>query len=63
MKTILNLSYIKARQYFMESQNYCNMQLPVYVDFRPVLDYVQKVIGNRELNAILKDRKRIIAVR
>lgn len=59
MKTILNLSYIKARQYFMESQNYCNMQLPVYVDFRPVLDYVQKVIGNRELNAILKDRKRM----
>lgn len=43
----------------MESQNYCNMQLPVYVDFRPVLDYVQKVIGNRELNAILKDRKRM----
>lgn len=59
MKTILNLSYIKARQYFMESQNYCNMQLPVYVDFKPVLDYVQKVIGNRELNAILKDRKRM----
>lgn len=28
MKTILELSHIKARQYFLESQNYCNMQFP-----------------------------------
>lgn len=57
MKTILDLSSTKARQYFMESQNYCTMQLPVYIDFKPVLDYVQKSIGNKELKAILKDPK------
>ena len=56
MATILDLSYVKACKYFMESQNYCNMQLPVYIDFTPVLDYVQKVIGSKELRSILKDR-------
>lgn len=55
MQTILELSEIKARQYFLESQNYCNMQLPVYIDFKPVLDYVQKIVGTKELKAILKD--------
>ena len=56
MKTILDLSYTKARQYFMESQNYCSMQLPVYIDFKPVLDYVQTIIGNRSLEVILKNK-------
>ena len=55
-KTVLDLSYTKARQYFMMSQNYCNMQLPVYIDFKPVLDYVEKVIGNKGLTAILNDK-------
>ena len=40
----------------MTSQNYCDMQLPIYIDFKPVLDYVQKVIGNKELTAILNDK-------
>ena len=59
MKTVLDLSSTKARQYFMESQNYCNIQLPVYIDFKPVLDYVQKTIGNKELNAILKSQNKV----
>lgn len=41
-------------QYFLESQNYCNMPLPVYIDFKPVIDYVQRLIGNKQLNDILK---------
>lgn len=56
IKTVLDLSHTKARQYFMTSQNYCDMQLPIYIDFKPVLDYVQKVIGNKELTAILNDK-------
>ena len=55
MQTILELSDIKARRYFLESQNYCNMQLPVYIDFKPVLDYVQAIVGTKELKAILKN--------
>lgn len=59
MKTILELSHIKARQYFLESQNYCNMQFPKYIDFKPVIKYVQNSVGNKELRDILKDPKRM----
>lgn len=59
MKTILELSHIKARQYFLESQNYCNMQFPKYIDFKPVIEYVQNSVGNKELRDILKDPKRM----
>ena len=57
MQTILDLSYSKARKYFLESQNYCNLQLPVYIDFKPVLDYVQKTVDKKEIRDILKDPK------
>lgn len=55
METVLNLSCIKARQYFLESQNYCNMQFPVYIDFTPIIDYVQRTIGTKGLKEILKE--------
>jgi len=55
MKTILDLSPIKAKRYFLESQNYCNMQFPIYIDFKPVIEYVEKTVGNKDLNDILKD--------
>jgi len=55
MQTVLSLSSVKARQYFLESQNYCNMQFPVYIDFTPVIEYVQRTIGKKELKDILKD--------
>lgn len=33
MKSILELSEVKARKYFMESTNYCSLDLPKYIDF------------------------------
>lgn len=59
MRTILELSSIKARQYFLESQNYCNMMFPVYINFKPVMEYVQSIVGNKELKDILKDPKKM----
>ena len=59
MQTVLELSHEKARQYFLESQNYCNMQFPVYIDFQPVIDYVQNTIGNKKLKDILKVPKKM----
>ena len=29
MKTILDLSNVKAYQYFMEPENYCNVSFPI----------------------------------
>ncbi len=59
MRTILELSHTKARQYFLESQNYCNMQFPIYIDFKPVIEYVQSTVGNKELRDILKAPKKM----
>lgn len=59
MKTILELSDVKARRYFLESENYCSMQFPKYIDFKPVIDYVEATVGNKELKDILKDSKKM----
>ena len=57
MKTVLDLSFSKAKKYFLESQNYCNIQLPVYIDFKPILDYVEGIVGKKDLNSILISNK------
>ena len=46
MKTILDLSSTKALSYFMEPGNYCTLELPVYINFKPVLDFVGKTVGD-----------------
>lgn len=56
--SVLDLTYTKARQYFLEPQNYCSLQLPIYIDFKPILDYVQKTVGKKDLNSILKDSRK-----
>lgn len=56
MKTILDLSYVKARQYFLEPENYCSVTFPVYISFKGVLDYVEKSVGNKSFEDILKEK-------
>lgn len=38
MKTILDLNSTEARQYFLKQESYCNVQLPEYFYFQPLLD-------------------------
>lgn len=40
LKSVLELTSLEARIYFMEPKNYCTLDLPDYVDFKPVLDFV-----------------------
>jgi RNA-directed DNA polymerase len=59
MKSILDLDHIKARSFFMESENYCNISLPAYFDFKPLLDYVKSKVGNcKAIESILKFKKK-----
>lgn len=54
MKTILDLNNKQARRFFMESENYCNIELPPYFDFTSMLNYVKSVCCNvKTLNEIL----------
>lgn len=57
MKSILELSEVEARRYFMESSNYCSLELPKYIDFSKVLAYVEDKVGKKSLNTILKETK------
>lgn len=59
MKTILDLSNIKAYRYFMEPENYCTVSFPVYISFKKILEYVESTVGNNELKTILKDSKKM----
>lgn len=58
MKTILDLSNLKAYQYFMEPENYCNVSFPVYISFKKILEFVERTVGNNDLKAILKNLKK-----
>lgn len=59
MITILDLSSTKARRFFLESENYCSMQLPPYIDFKPILDFVENMVKNKGLKDILIDSKKM----
>lgn len=59
MKTILDLSNTKAYKYFMEPENYCSIPFPIYISFKPILDYVETKVGNNEVKSILKDSKKL----
>lgn len=55
LKTVLELTSTEARKYFMEPKNYCTLDLPEYVDFKPVLDYVEKTVGDTAFGNLLKN--------
>lgn len=62
MKSILELSEVKAYKYFMESSNYCSLDLPKYIDFSKVLTYVEKKVGKKTFKEILKYEKKMPSV-
>lgn len=51
----MELTSPEARKYFMEPKNYCTLDLPDYVDFKPVLDYVEKTVGDTAFGTLLKN--------
>jgi len=56
VQTILDLTGSEALDYFMTSENYCNLPLPSYFDFQPILDYTRKIINKRELKECIIDK-------
>lgn len=51
----MELTSPEARKYFMEPKNYCTLDLPEYVDFKPVLDYVEATVGDTAFGTLLKN--------
>lgn len=43
MKTILDLSNTEAQAFFFRKENYCNIDLPPYFDFQPLLNNLSQM--------------------
>ena len=52
MKTILELSNLEAKSFFLKQKAYCSIDMPQYFDFQPLLDRLVIAIGDKELKEI-----------
>ena len=57
-KTIIELDSLKAREYLLLPSSYCTVNLPGYYDFSKILTFVKKVIGRKDINTCLADKKK-----
>ena len=44
MKTILEISNVEAEQFFVQAENYCNIDLPKYFNFQPLLNALSMIM-------------------
>ena len=51
-KTILELTNVEARNFFLKASRFCTIDLPQYFDFQPLLNGLEKKIGNNKLYEI-----------
>lgn len=57
MKTILELTHTEAEKYFLRQESFCNIDLPKYFDFQPLLDALAQ---NGNIESIpLKEAKKL----
>lgn len=54
MKTILELSNTEAEQFFTQAENYCNIDLPKYFNFQPLLNALSN--DNAAIDTIGKEK-------
>ena len=57
-KSILELNNVDAKRYFMDSKRYCNLDLPDYFDFNPLLKDIDNQIQTLGSNLSTKDSKK-----
>lgn len=57
MKNILQLSAKEARAFFLDSHNYCSLDLPDYFSFDGVLEDAKNYLGNRLFHDVLRNCK------
>ena len=50
--TILTMSADEVQEYFLESEQFCNIKLPDYIDFTDIINFVRKSVGDKTLKEI-----------
>jgi len=59
MKTILELSHVEVRQFFLKQESYCDISLlPKYFVFQSLLDALSTEIGNKDIKQIQCDESK-----
>ena len=56
-KSILELTHDEARQYLLESKSYCNLDLPIYIDFSELLAELDKFLRINKLKSSQSNKK------
>ena len=51
-QSVLKLSHIDARAFFLKAESYCNFDLPPYFDFGPVIDSLDKHFSGKSLSDV-----------
>lgn len=47
-KNVLTLTPTKAKEFFLRQENYCNIELPYYFKFKPLLQEINAFISGKE---------------
>lgn len=58
MKTVLELSTSKAKDYFLQPSNYTTIAFPIYFSFNKIIDFVKTKIGKKDFSMCLKDARK-----
>lgn len=53
-KTILQLTSEEAREFLLDSESYCNLDLPFYINFQNLLNSVDSVIQDQTLSSMMR---------
>lgn len=49
-RKLTELNHLEARQYFLKSENYCNIDLPVYFNFQNLLENISNFLSGKQLS-------------
>lgn len=49
-RKLTELNHLEARQYFLKSENYCNIDLPVYFNFQNLLENISTFLSGKQLS-------------
>ena len=59
-QNVLKLSYLKARNFFMQQKIYCNVDIPDYISFNPILKEINRLLEGKKLPDLYRDKPNMV---
>ena len=57
--SVLQLSNVAARSYFLRASRYCTIPLPGYFDFQPLLNALNREIETKNIAELIKGKSKV----